>query len=47
MWKILKRILKHLEGRRKWNRTRRWMRQRAEGRLIVELYSSGVLRNRA
>jgi len=47
MWKLIKRILLHLECRRRWNRTRREMRRRAEGRLIVGLYSSGALRNRA
>lgn len=40
----LKQILQHIEGRRRWNRTRREMRDRAEGRLVVGLISSGALR---
>ena len=43
---IIKRILKHLESRRKWNRTKREMRERAEGRLVVALHSTGMIRRR-
>ncbi|BCS54528.1 hypothetical protein [Geobacter sp. SVR] len=32
------------EARRKYNRMRRWMRDRAEARLIVGLYASGMVR---
>lgn len=41
---IIKRVLKHLEGRRKWNRTKRWMSERANSRLIIGLYASGALK---
>lgn len=45
MFNPFKRIIKHLENRRKWNRTRRWMRQNAyDGRLVVGLIASGSLR---
>lgn len=44
--RIVKRIVKHLEARRKWNRTKRWMRERAEGRLVVGLYCNGMVRRR-
>jgi len=41
-----KRVLKHLENRRKWNRTKRFMREHAyyDGRMTVGLLSSGTLR---
>lgn len=41
---IYKRIQRHLMARRKWNHTRRHMRSRTEGRLVISLYSSGSLR---
>lgn len=42
----LKRILKHIESRRKWNRTKRWMQEHAyyDGRMTVGLLASGTLR---
>lgn len=43
---IYKRIQRHLVARRKWNRTRRWMRDRANSRLIVSLYSNSMIRRR-
>lgn len=46
MFRVFRKILRHLEARRKWNRTKRWMRERAEGRLIVSLYSNGMVRRR-
>lgn len=46
MRNFIKRILKHLEIRRRWNRTKREMRERAEGRLIVALYGNGMIRRR-
>lgn len=41
-----KRIIKHIENRRKWNRTKRWMQEHAytSSRLSVGLISSGALR---
>jgi len=46
MMKLFRRILKHLENRRKWNRTRRWMREHAytSDRMAVGLMASGALR---
>jgi hypothetical protein len=44
--RIVKRVLKHLEARRKWNRMKRLMRDRAEGRLIISLYGNGMIRRR-
>lgn len=45
MKRMFKRIVKHLENRRKFNRTKRWMRERAyPGRLVVGLCNSGALR---
>ncbi|NJD38747.1 MAG: hypothetical protein FIA89_10585 [Geobacter sp.] len=43
---MLKRIIKHLENRRKWNRTKRWMQEHAynSGRMTVGLMASGTLR---
>ncbi|WP_281416938.1 hypothetical protein [Geoanaerobacter pelophilus] len=42
---MLKRILKHLDNRRKWNRTKRFLRDRARCRCLVGLlYTNGVLR---
>ena len=40
---MLKAILKHLENRRKWNRTRAWMRQQATSRAVIGLVRSGCL----
>lgn len=41
-----KRIIQHLENRRKWNRTKRFMREHAyyDGRMTVGLLASGALR---
>ena len=44
---FVKRVLKHIENRRKWNRTKRWMADRAQSRMIVSLYSTGALRRGA
>lgn len=45
MFNIFKSILKHLENRRKWNRTKRWMQDHAySGRMTVGLMASGALR---
>ena len=44
---MIKRILKHLESRRKWNRTRRFLRDRATSRLLTGLLASGALSKRA
>jgi len=43
---MFKRIFKHIENRRKWNRTKRWMQEHAytSCRLSVGLMSSGALR---
>lgn len=43
---MFKRIIKHLDNRRKWNRTKRWMQEHAytSCRLSVGLMSSGALR---
>jgi len=41
MFKTLQRILGHLESRRKWNRTRRWMRDRAYSRAMATVYLQG------
>lgn len=46
MRNFIRRILKHLAARRSWNRTKRMMRERAEGRLIVALYDTGMVRRR-
>jgi len=46
MRNFIRRILAHLESRRKWNRTKRLLRERAEGRLIVALYGTGMVRRR-
>jgi len=48
MFKTIKRIIKHLDNRRKWNRTKRWMQEHAyPGRMVVGLLASGALRTRA
>lgn len=44
--KMVRRILRHIELRRRWNRTRRKLRSSAEGRLVTGLYASGALRRR-
>lgn len=46
MFKTIRRVIKHLENRRKWNRTKRWMQEHAyhDGRLVVGLLASGSLR---
>ncbi|WP_265551237.1 hypothetical protein [Trichlorobacter lovleyi] len=43
---MFKRVLKHLDNRRKWNRTKRFMREHAyyDGRMTVGLLASGALR---
>lgn len=41
-----KRILKHRANRRELARTKRWMKDRAEGRLVVALYGNGMIRRR-
>ncbi len=43
---MFKRVLKHLDNRRKWNRTKRWMREHAyaSDRMTVGLLASGSLR---
>ena len=43
---MFKRVLKHIENRRKWNRTKRWMREHAytSDRMTVGLLASGTLR---
>jgi hypothetical protein len=46
MRKFIRRILAHLQARRNWNRCKRQMRERAEGRLIVSLYGNGMIRRR-
>ena len=47
MFKMIRTIRKRMENRRKWNRTRRWMRENAYSRAITALYHSGVLRRDA
>ncbi|BCS55164.1 hypothetical protein [Geobacter sp. SVR] len=44
MWKMFKALTSGRVARRKYNRMRRWMRDRAEARLIVGLYASGMVR---
>lgn len=44
MRNFIRRILKHLAARRSWNRTKRLLRERAEGRLIVALHDNGMVR---
>lgn len=44
---MLKEIFKRIESRRKWNRTRRFLQERAQSRLIVGLYASGALKKTA
>ena len=42
---MFRKFLRHLDARRKWTRTRRWMRNRARSRCLVSLlYCNGVLR---
>mgnify|MGYP000895481701 CR=1 FL=1 len=46
MFNAIRKILKHLENRRKWNRTKRWMQEHAlnSDRMTVGLMASGSLR---
>ncbi|MFZ2948073.1 MAG: hypothetical protein WA003_01190 [Desulfuromonadaceae bacterium] len=44
MRNFIRRILAYLESRRKWNRTKRLLRERAEGELAVALYGNGMVR---
>jgi hypothetical protein len=40
---MIKEIIKSIEARRKWNRTKRFMKETATSRLIVSLITSGAL----
>jgi len=45
---MLKGLLQHIEARRKWNRTRRWMREHARSRCLIGLLlANGTLRKLA
>lgn len=46
MMQLFRKLLKHIENRRKWNRTRRWMQDHAytSGRMTVGLMTSGALK---
>lgn len=41
---MFEKLLKHLENRRKWNRTRAWMNEQATGRAIIGLVRSGAVK---